>query len=177
MPQVYGATVRRVSMSDLVFVTGVGAVIALNVIDKLQDGSGTRGLDTPLGRGVSVLSLTAAVNVPDRDSPNSILARLSRLAVGARTDTRKGVQDLITETALELLRQKDYIVSVDSMYSHFSRVVDAQREFNSLSIGGRSKFDEETGKSVYPTVNHEKRTGAYGFRRMSTFSFKFWRGS
>ncbi len=149
MPQVYPATVRRVSAADLLFVTGIGAVIALNVMDNLHDGSGSRGLDTPLGRGVSVLSLTAAVNVPDRDSPNSILARLARRAIAARTDTRKGVQDLITETALELLRQKDYIVSVDSIYSHFSRVVDAQREFNTLSIGGRSKFDEETGKSLH----------------------------
>ena len=153
------AVMPQESMSDSLAVVILGLWILLFAIynmDSLDDGSDSSGLDRLLGRGASVLSLTAAVNVPDRDSPNSILARLARLAIGARTDTRKGVQDLITETALELLRQKDYIVSVDSVYSHFSRVVDAQREFNLLSIGGRSKFDEETGKSLYSIVEQEK---------------------
>ena len=153
------AVMPQESKSDWLAVVFLGMFIVFDAIyamDSLDDGSDSSGLDRLLGRGASVLSLTAAVNVPDRDSPNSILARLARLAIGARTDTRKGVQDLITETALELLRQKDYIVSVDSVYSHFSRVVDAQREFNLLSIGGRSKFDEETGKSLHSIVKQEK---------------------
>jgi Protein of unknown function (DUF1517) len=146
MSRGYAVPVRRLSMSDLVFVVGVGAVVTVNVMDKLKNGNGgSTGLESPLGPGVSVLSLTTALNVPDRDSPNSILARLSRLLLVSRTDSRKGVQDLIAETALELLRQKDYIISVDSQYSHFARVSDAQRAFNALSIGGRSKFHEETG--------------------------------
>lgn len=141
----YPAPVRRVTMSDIVLVAGVGTVVSLNVMDKLRkDGGGGGGLESPLGPGVSVLSLTTAINVPDRDSPNSILARLSRLALTAQTNNRKGVQDLVTETALELLRQKDAIVSADSQYSHFRRTTEAEREFNSLSIGGRSKFTEET---------------------------------
>lgn len=134
-------------MSDVVLVSGVGTVVGLNVVDRLsKDGKGGK-LESSLGPGVSVVSMTVALNVPDRDSPNSALARLSRLALTARTDSRRGVQDLITETALELLRQKHSIVSADSTYSHFRRVPDAEREFNTLSIGGRSKFDEESGKS------------------------------
>jgi uncharacterized membrane protein len=141
--------VRRVTLSDVALVTGVGAIVSLSVMDRLgKDGSGG-GLESPLGPGVSVISLTAAINVPDRDSPNSILARLSRLALTARTDTRQGVQNLISETALELMRQKDAIVSVDSQYSHFRRTTEAEREFNSLSIGGRSKFTEESGKLTH----------------------------
>jgi uncharacterized membrane protein len=143
-----GPPVRRISLSDVALVTGVGAVVSLNVMDRVRkDGGGAGGLESPLGPGVSVLSITTAINVPDRDSPNSFLFRLSRLGLTAQTDTRKGVQNLISETALELMRQKDAIVSVDSQYSHFRRITDAEREFNVLSIGGRSKFDEETGKS------------------------------
>jgi len=146
MSSFYAGPVRRLSSSDLVLVAGVGSMVALNVMDKLKGENDDEGLETSLGPGISVLSITAAINVPDRDSPNSILARLARLAVVARTDSRKGVQDLITEAALELLRQRDYIVSVDSSYSHFSRLTDAQRAFNILSLGGRSKVDEETCK-------------------------------
>ncbi len=172
-------------MSDLVFVAGVGAVVTVNVMDKLKNGNGgSGGLESPLGPGVSVLSLTTALNVPDRDSPNSVLARLSRLALVARTDSRKGVQDLISETALELLRHKDYIVSVDSQYSHFARVTDAQRAFNTLSIGGRSKFDEETGKCRVDrlSMGHEKTDGTEIEKLTDIFtflsrSFKLWRES
>ena len=132
-------------MSDVVMVAGVTALVGMNVMDKLdKDGRG-RGLESALGPGISVLSLTTAINVPDRDSPSSILNRIASLALSARTDSRKGVQDLVTETALELLRQKDSIVSVDSQYSHFRRPVEAEREYNLFCIGGRSKFDEETG--------------------------------
>jgi len=142
----FAAPVRRITMSDVVLLTGVGTVVSLNVMDRLsKDGRGGN-LESALGPGVSVVSLTVAINVPDRDCPRSILARLSRIALTARTNSRKGVQNLITETALELLRQKDSIVSADSEYSHFRKISDAQREFNTLSIGGRSKYDEETGK-------------------------------
>eukprot|EP00429_Kryptoperidinium_foliaceum_P068233 CAMPEP_0176072748 /NCGR_PEP_ID=MMETSP0120_2-20121206/36346_1 /TAXON_ID=160619 /ORGANISM="Kryptoperidinium foliaceum, Strain CCMP 1326" /LENGTH=425 /DNA_ID=CAMNT_0017406425 /DNA_START=142 /DNA_END=1415 /DNA_ORIENTATION=- len=141
----YAAPPRRLRMSDVVLVTGVGTLVTINVMDKIRkEGGGRMGIESPLGPGVSVLSVTVAVNVPDRDSPNSLLDRLSRLALTAQTDTRKGVQDLTTEAALELLRQRDSIVSVDSQYSHFSRISDAQRAFNTLSIGGRSMYDEET---------------------------------
>lgn len=141
----YAAPVRRIRMSDVVFVAGVTSLVAMNVMDKLDKGGGGNGFESALGPGISVVSLTAAINVPDRDSPDSVLNRISRLALSANTSSRKGVQDLISETALELLRQKDSIVSVDSQYSHFRRPVEAEREYNVLSIGGRSKFDEETG--------------------------------
>lgn len=180
LSRAYAAPARRLTLSDVALVTGVGAVVSLNVIDKLQQRSGnSRGLESPLGPGVSVLSTTLAINVPDRDSPNSILDRLSRLALIARTDTRKGVQDLISETSLEVLRQKDYIISVDSQYSHFSRASDAQREFNQLSIGGRSKFDQETGKrnSMLDIKCSDNLKQANTLMHVARFSIQFWRPS
>jgi hypothetical protein len=79
--------------------------------------TGWRGADADpirggvLGPGVSVIELSVAVNVPDRDGPNLILSALRRLSNTARTDSRVGVQDLTSQVALKLLRQKSYIVA------------------------------------------------------------------
>jgi hypothetical protein len=140
----HGPTVRRrVTMSDVVLLTGAGTLITYNVMNHYQRNGGPR---SALGPGVSVVSLTVSLNVPDRDNSNSILSRLTRKAQTSRTDTRKGVQDMISETSLELLRQERTIVSVDSDYQNFRSLTEAEREFNSLSINKRSKFDRETGK-------------------------------
>jgi uncharacterized membrane protein len=122
-------------------------MITLGVMDHYRKSRGGDGGDrSSLGPGVSVVSVTMSLNVPDRDDPNSILARLSRQAMAARTDTRKGVQDMITESTLELLRQERSIVSADFQYKHFYDFTEAEREFNGLSINKRSKFDRESGK-------------------------------
>ena len=135
----------RVSTSDIILWTGTGALITYNVMKKDRGGRGGSG-STTLGPGVSVISLTVSLNVPDRDDPNSVLSKLARQSQTARTDTRKGVQDMITETSLELLRQEKSIISVDSAYTHFRSFTEAEREFNRLSINKRSKFDRESGK-------------------------------
>lgn len=141
--------VSRIRMSDVVMFAGYAgfiAWVAAGVYNEYYRGNGAfNGLESPLGPGVSVVSVTAALNVPNRDSPSSILSRLSRIAAGSTTDIRSGVQKLISETALELLRQERSIVSVGSYYKHFKRIGDAERDFNTLSTRGRSKFDEETG--------------------------------
>ena len=99
-----------------------------------------------LGYGVSVLSLTVALSVPNRFDEDSVLSRIKRLAQRTKSDSRNSVQKLVSDTALELLRQDRAIVSVGTDYKHFSNVKDAERQFNVMSLEKRSKFDKETCK-------------------------------
>lgn len=142
----FSSQVPRSTKSEVLWVTTVSTMVTIKVVDKIRNKTQGNGFHNPLGCGVSVLSLTTAVNVPDRDSPYSILAQLDRVARTARTNTRKGVQDLVSETALILLRHEDSILAVDSYASHFRGTTQAQRDFNVRSIEARSKFDDESCK-------------------------------
>lgn len=97
-----------------------------------------------LGPGTSVVQLSVALDVPDRDDHNSILGALDRLSRTARTDSRVGIQNLSSQVALEILRKRSSIVSASSSTKHFSNRETALREFNNRSIQERSKFETET---------------------------------
>mmetsp|Transcript_12773 Transcript_12773/g.22267 ORF Transcript_12773/g.22267 Transcript_12773/m.22267 type:complete len:520 (-) Transcript_12773:282-1841(-) len=98
---------------------------------------------SPLGPGVSVMSLTVCLNVPDRSDPDSILHRLHHIAQTSNTGTREGVQELLAETALELARQEKSIISVESQYERMKSAVQAQRRYLRISVQQRSKFYRE----------------------------------
>merc|ERR1712159_831566 len=72
-----------------------------------------------LGPGTSVVQLSVALEVPDRDNRNSILSVLDRYSKTANMDSRKGVQQLTSQIALEVLRRKSSIVSASSSNKHF----------------------------------------------------------
>ena len=97
-----------------------------------------------LGSGTSVMQISVAMQVPNRDDLNSILSVLNRLSQTAKTDSRIGIQNLTSQVALELLRRKSSIISASSCYKHFSSRDKAQREFNGLSVKERGKFEQET---------------------------------
>jgi uncharacterized membrane protein len=97
-----------------------------------------------LGPGTSVMKLSVALDVSNRNAPDSMLRVLERLATSARTDSRVGIQNLSSQVALELLRRKSSIVSASSTYQHYKNRDKAQREFNSMSIQERGKFERET---------------------------------
>lgn len=97
-----------------------------------------------LGPGVSVAEISVALEVPDRDSPNSILSALGRLSETARTDSRVGLQNLTSQVAIELLRRKLSIVAASTRAYHSKDENKAQREYNNMSIQERGKFQRET---------------------------------
>jgi hypothetical protein len=101
----------------------------------------------PLGRGVTVASLTVQLDVPNRDDPNSILNKLHALSLSADTSTRKGVQDLLSAVAIELLRQQKSIGSAHTVSTNYPVQGQAEREFHLLSVKGRSKVDRLAGKA------------------------------
>jgi len=97
-----------------------------------------------LGPGTSVIELSVALDVPDRDDPNSILSALDRLSRTAKTDSRVGVQNLTSQVALELLRRKSGIVAACARGRHFGDAGGAQREYNAATVRERGKFQRET---------------------------------
>lgn len=137
------AVTRRFPKTEVLLLAGTGILIAsrLSGKDYGRDDKHT----SALGPGFSVVSVTVALDVPNRDDPSSILAKLKRQALTTKTVSRGGVQGMMSQTALELLRQERSIISVDSSYRHFRTFNEAERDFNRLSIYQRSKFDRETG--------------------------------
>jgi uncharacterized membrane protein len=118
--------------------------------------SNTPDLDNALGPGTSVVQLSVAMQVSDRDDPRkSILVALDNLAKTSKTDSRVGIQNLSSQVALEILRRSSSIVSASSSTKHFSSRDKALREFQSRSIDERSKFETET-MSKFGGVDYNK---------------------
>jgi hypothetical protein len=57
----------------------------------------TPSLSSALGPGVTVAEISVALNVPRRDDPGSILNFLQRLSRTAKTDSRVGVANLVSQ--------------------------------------------------------------------------------
>lgn len=113
------------------------------------------------GSGTTVAQISVALEVPNRDDRNSILAALDRISRTARTDSRVGIQNLTSQVALELLRRKSSIVSAHTNYKHFGNHDKAQREFSSRSTKERSKFEQET-VNKYGGVDYSLQLGKSG---------------
>jgi uncharacterized membrane protein len=96
-----------------------------------------------LGPGASVVQVSVALEVSNRDDPNSILGALDRLSRTSKTDSRVGIQNLTSQVALELLRRRASITSATSSNTHFKDRNKAGQEFESQSIKERSKFERE----------------------------------
>ena len=162
----------RYSASDVVLAAGITAVVTKGVLNQKKrekhhdDDDPSRH---PLGPGVSVWSLTACLNVPDKNDPTSIIHRLQRLADTTSTANREGLQHLLAETSLELSRQveKGTIMSVESRYNHFrsgdQSLVRAERQYNRISTKERSKFDRESWGS------YNGKTARDNFKKEESF--------
>lgn len=131
-------------------------MVAALVLNSMTDGIGsavntvgsTRSMSV-LGPGVSVAEISVALDVSDRDKSDAIMNVLERLATTARTDSRVGLQNLTSQVALELLRRKQSIVAASTKAKHFRDESKAQREFNTVSIRERGKFQRETGEMIF----------------------------
>jgi uncharacterized membrane protein len=166
--------------SGIVWGAFFGTVTALGIRDQLRNGGNgdknNKDMDSPLGPGASVLSLTACLSIPNRDDPTNILHRLQTLADSSDTGSRKGLQRLLADTSLELLRQERSIVSVESQCEHFphsqqhhhtmttpssspSSVIEAERSFRTMSTKLRSKFDRESRSNYNGERRHPPRLG------------------
>ncbi|XP_042450025.1 uncharacterized protein LOC122034751 [Zingiber officinale] len=69
---------------------------------------------------------------------------LDNIAEAADTSTPEGLNYVLTETTLALLRHPDCCISAYSSVDIKRSIEDGERRFNQLSIEERGKFDEET---------------------------------
>jgi uncharacterized membrane protein len=166
-----GVVVSRGPGFGSFFIFAVFALVAFSAVSNIGSSVGDSigsNVQSVLGSGVSTVEISVALNVPDRDSPNSILSALSRLSRTARTDSRVGLQNLTSQVALELLRRKEDIVAASTSGENFRDESKAQREFNNLSIRQRSKFERET-VSNYGGVDY---SAGGGMKRADEYSPK-----
>lgn len=144
-PYAGGVTVvsRGPGLGEFLFF-GIFALAAYNIFTSANNVFDESSTMSALGEGVTVASISVALNVPDKHSPSSILTYLNRLSQTARTDSRVGVSNLVSQVALELLRQKRSIFAASSKFSHYQNGDKAQRDFSSRAIEERSKFERES---------------------------------
>eukprot|EP00262_Sarcandra_glabra_P012074 TRINITY_DN302_c0_g1_i1.p1 TRINITY_DN302_c0_g1~~TRINITY_DN302_c0_g1_i1.p1 ORF type:complete len:402 (-),score=50.31 TRINITY_DN302_c0_g1_i1:342-1547(-) len=74
----------------------------------------------------------------------SLQRDLDRIAEVADTSTTEGLNYVLTETALALLRHPEFCISGYSSVDVKRSIEDGEKRFNQLSIEERGKFDEET---------------------------------
>ncbi|XP_011032470.1 PREDICTED: uncharacterized protein LOC105131267 [Populus euphratica] len=74
----------------------------------------------------------------------SLQRDLNRIAEVADTSSSEGLNYVLTETSLALLRHPDYCISGYSFVDVKRSMEDGEKRFNQLSIEERGKFDEET---------------------------------
>lgn len=154
---------RRPNVFDLIFLGGLVFVVT-SFLRSSSSGSSPfnqfeSSVSSALGPGTSVVQLSIAMDVPNRDDPNSILSVLNRLAQTAKTDSRVGIQNLTSQVALELLRRRSSIVSASSSYQHYLDSTKAGRDYEAKAIKERSKFERET-LSKYGGVDYGPRGGS-----------------
>jgi len=113
-----------------------------------------------LGSGVTVAKISVGINVPNRHDRLSILSFLDRLSQTARTDSRVGISNLVSQVALELLRQKQSIFGAYVEYEHFSNGDKAGRDYSSKAIEERSKFENESTNNYGGVDYSNKETGS-----------------
>lgn len=145
------AVSRGPSFFDLIFWGGLLFALT-NVFRDVASGGADIGtsflgddtVTSALGPGTSVAQVTVALQVPQRDDPNSILSVLRKLSQTAKTNKRLGIQQLTSQVALEVLRRKSSIVSASSSYKHYRNSSKAQQDYQAKAIRERSKFETET---------------------------------
>lgn len=135
------AVVRRGPSIVDIMLFGVFAMVLFNAFSNVSDMTDET---SALGTGVSVCQISVALNVPQKDAPGSILTILNRLSRTARTDSRVGVSNLVSQVALELLRQRRSVFAASSKSTHYRDGDKAQRDFSTLAIKERSKFERES---------------------------------
>eukprot|EP00873_Tetraselmis_striata_P023010 jgi/Tetstr1/443274/TSEL_031308.t1 len=118
---------------------GLIAVILIGALTGFLGGSAEEEEDI-MGGPCTVVKLQVGLLGLARDLQND----LDRIAQNSDTDTPEGLQSVLQETTLSLLRNPDYCVYGYSEASQTPGMTDAEHKFNQQSLSERSKFSSET---------------------------------
>ena len=111
---------------------------------RTQHGKSVSSSTTAMWMCTSVVQVSVAVDVPDRDDFYSLLSVLDRLAHPCKYSSREDVRNLISQVAVELLRRKSSIQAASSRYKHVENEKEGQRVLLQWSVDERSKFEQES---------------------------------
>jgi len=137
-----GTVSRRFSPADKAVVMGTGGLIVYGFTSERKRRESE--LDGPLGPGATAVSLTVALDISDRYDPGNVMNKLKAIADKVDTSRREGIQELISETALELLRNQESITSTFAESTHYKDAGRAGQDFEGKSIHFRSTFESDT---------------------------------
>lgn len=112
------------------------------------------------GGTVYVSKLQVALSCEDR-GPGSILGTMSRLAETSDTDSQRGICNLVSDTALALLRREADWNSAALATTKAGGLDDGEAKFGKFSLEERSKIERETVNKVRGQDKSEAR-GAEG---------------
>jgi len=131
------------SITDVVIVGGV-AFAGYKAYQKFMSGDegGMGG-----GSAVQVSKLQVSLSCDER-GPNSLLGTMSRLADTCDTDSQRGICNLVSDTALALLRREGDWSSASLTTAKASGLEDGESKFGKFSLEERSKIDRETVNKV-----------------------------
>uniref|UniRef100_A0A7S3KY79 Uncharacterized protein n=1 Tax=Amphora coffeiformis TaxID=265554 RepID=A0A7S3KY79_9STRA len=126
------------STKDILVLGGVAGLATYGMVNgRRQDNNDKEG-------GATATSIMLAVNVPDRNSPDSIIRRVNEIAQRTDTSSQAGVQTLISEVCLELVRQQASLQAAWSDSNHYKLSRTALQDFQGRSVSNRSRYDQET---------------------------------
>jgi uncharacterized membrane protein len=97
-----------------------------------------------LGKGTSVIQVSVAMRVTQRDDPSSILSVLQGLAAADNTRYNSDLQGLMSDVATELLRRKSSIVAASASSRNFRDREKALREYGFLSVTEGTRPEHES---------------------------------
>lgn len=116
----------------------VAAVAAVS--DSIQHTPTTM---SALGAGQTLLQISVALHVRDRDDWNSIITVLERKTKAAKFDRRISHALLTSQIAMELARRRSSIIAADSKYRHYRNANTAQEDFQKQAAFERQNYDTQ----------------------------------
>ena len=100
---------------------------------------------TTLGPGISVLKISLALALPNRDDTDGmILHSLKHTSETISMGSREDVSSFVPNVCQEFKQQQSTLFGACVSYDHYTDLRDAERQASTLSIQDRSKFELET---------------------------------
>lgn len=130
-------TLQRKKMLKLINSRSQAVLPSFVDTDSLQHTPTTM---SALGPGRSLLQISIAIHVPDRDDWNSIISVLERKTNAAKFDRRISHALLTSQVAMELARRRSSMSAADSFYRHYRKSNQAQHDFEKRAILERQKY-------------------------------------
>ena len=148
-----------VSIFSILFLA-LGAYMMFNVASSMLGSGGVDDADEGYGGATSSSGACSVVKlqVGLLGMARGLQDDLNKIAGGADTSAPEGLQSVLQETVLALLRNPDYCVYGGSKFIKATGLDNAEKSFNQMSLEERGKLKGET-LSNYSGMSRQKASG------------------